>query len=401
MIRLSMYRFRMVFSRALFTAFTGVVLLTGGCSSGKNDDKGKGQVPTLPVMKVIQGAARIPSEYSARLEGRTDVEIRPQLDGILNQIFVREGDFVQQGQPLFLIDDAVYQERYRTALAAQHAAEAQAAVAQVEADRLVPLVENKVISPVQLKTTRAQARAAKATAEQAEAVARSARITLGYTLIKAPVSGYIGRIPFRQGTLLTENQATPLTTLSDISQIYAVFSIGESEFQRFKSLYKGATIQEKLASVPPVKLRLSDGSTYIHEGKLESLSGEFDRATGSIGLRARFPNEEGLLRSGNSGTVTLEASFDGIILVPQSATVELQDKVFVFVVQKGNTVRKQVISVAGRSGDHFIVMAGVRPGELIVTAGVDKLQDGAVIKPIRNASQAAAPVRAPSAAPDH
>ena len=368
----------------------GLTVVLAGC--GGHEDEKKSMIPSLPVMKVESGTADISSVYAVRLEGRADAEIRPQVDGMLQEILVREGDLVRKGQPLFMIDDSTSREQYRTAVAAQHAAEAQALVARVNVDKLVPLVENKVVAPVQLTTANAQAQAAKAAAEQAAAQARAARINLDYTVIKAPVAGYIGRIPYRQGTLLTKNQTQPLTTLSDVGRMYAVFSISESEFARFKNIYPGNTIAEKVAAVPPVTLTLSDGSVYPHPGKLESLSGGFDRATGSIGMRAAFPNDAGLLRSGNSGTVSLSARFSGMVLVPQVATVDLQDKLFVFVLQPGNKVRKQVISVSGKSGQNYIVTDGIRPGETIVTAGIDKLKDGAPIKPM-----AAAPLSAPAA----
>ncbi len=377
---------RKLFERFAFGALLGSMLLCAGCGNKVDDSKGKPQ--SLPVMKVQSASAVVSSDYSVRLEGQADAEIRPQVDGVLQGILVREGQLVKTGQPLFRIDDAVYREQYSTALASQHAAEAQAAVAHVNTEKLLPLVENKVVSPVQLTTAKAQEQSAKALAEQAAASARAAKINLGYTIIKAPVGGYVGRIPYRQGTLLTKNQTQALTTLSDVARMYAVFSISETEFERFKKNYAGNTIQEKIANVPSVRLTLSDGSVYNHEGKLESVSGGFDRTTGSIGLRAVFTNSEGLLRSGNSGTATLNTSYSGVLLVPQSATVELQDKVFAFVLQKGNKVKKQVISVSGKSGPNYIVTAGINPGDQIVTAGVDKLQDGAVINPITDGAPA-------------
>ncbi|NTW52142.1 MAG: efflux RND transporter periplasmic adaptor subunit [Chlorobiaceae bacterium] len=379
---------RMFYDRLAFGALLGSMLFCCGCGNKADDSRGKTQ--SLPVIKVQSTSAVVASNYSVRLEGQADAEIRPQVDGVLQGILVKEGDLVRKGQPLFRIDDSVYREQYSTALAAQHAAEAQAAVAHINTEKLLPLVENKVVSPVQLTTAKAQEQSAKAILEQAAATARAAKINLGYTVIKAPVGGYVGRIPYRQGTLLTKNQTQALTNLSDVTRMYAVFSISETEFERFKSVYAGNTIQEKIANVPSVKLTLSDGSVYNHEGKLESVSGGFDRTTGSIGLRAVFTNSEGLLRSGNSGTATLTTSYSGVLLVPQSATVELQDKVFAFVLQKGNKVKKQVISVSGKSGSNYIVTAGINPGDQIVTASVDKLQDGVLINPIPEGASAPA-----------
>jgi membrane fusion protein, multidrug efflux system len=368
------------FSRLVVGALLGSFLLLPGC--GKKPDEQKQMTPALPVMKVQLSPASVSSDYSVRLEGLADAEIRPQVDGMLQAILVKEGDLVKKGQPLFRIDDSMYREQYNTALAAQRAAEAQAAVAKVNAEKLVPLVENKVIAPVQLTTAKAQEAAARAQASQAAASARSAAIDLGYATIKAPVAGYIGRIPFRQGNLLTRNQAAALTTLSDVKRMYAVFSLSEAGFATFKQLYPGQTLQQKIDAVPPVRLTLSDGAVYPHEGKLESISGDFDASTGSIGLRVAFPNPEGFLRSGNSGTVSLFSKYDKVIVVPQAATVELQDKVMVTLLTAGNKVAKRVITVAGRSEENYIVSDGLKAGDVIVTAGIEKLQDGMVIKPM-------------------
>jgi membrane fusion protein (multidrug efflux system) len=372
--------FRNHFSRLALSVLFGSSLLLSGC--GKKQEEQKQMTPALPVIKVTTSSATVSSDYSVRLEGLADAEIRPQVDGVLQAILVKEGDLVKKGQPLFRIDDSVWREQYQSALAAQHAAEAQAAVAKVNAEKLVPLVENKVVAPIQLTTAKAQESAARAQAEQAAASARSAAINLDYTVVKAPVSGYIGRIPFRQGNLLTKNQAQALTTVSDVGKMYAVFSISEAGFATFKKVYPGETLQQKIDAVPPVKLTLSDGTVYNHDGKLESISGDFDATTGSIGLRVSFPNAERLLRSGNSGTVSLVSNYDNVILVPQSATVELQDKVMVVLLTAGNKVTKQVITVAGKSGQNYIVSDGIKPGEVIVTAGIEKLQDGTVIKPM-------------------
>lgn len=382
-------------SRFVTVVLAGAALLSSGC--GKKGDDMKNNVPELPVLAVSPSKAVVTVEYAARLEGRADAEIRPQVDGVLQKILVKEGELVRPGQPLFVIDDSVYREQYRMALAARQAAEAQAAVARLEVEKIAPLVAGKVVAPVQLATARAQAEAARAASGQASASARAASISLGYTVVKAPVGGYIGRIPFRQGNLLTRNQLQALTTVSDVGTMYAVFSISENEFQRFKATYAGATIDGKIANVPPVRLTLSDGAVYEREGRLESVSGGFDRTTGSIGLRASFPNPAGLLRSGNSGRVALRSTYDGVLLVPQSATVELQDKVFVFVLGREGRVKKQVVHVDGRSDGNFIVTSGISPGDIIVTAGLDKLKDGATIKPVRQPAPVPAAQAAPSA----
>lgn len=371
----------------ILAAGLGMLVITEGCGPQGGKDAMQKQAQSLPVTVVRVADATVERRYSAMLEGRVNVEIRPQVDGTILAIYVDEGAKVDPGQPLFKIDDRLYREQYNSALAAQHAAEAKLASAKLDVDKLVPLVENKVVSDIQLKTAKAAWRADLAAVEQAKAVAGAAKVNLDYTLIKAPVGGYIGKIPLRIGSLVTKNQNAWLTLLSDVDQVYASFSMSENDFSAFRRQYQGSTIQEKLKNVAPVSLVLSDGSRYDQKGNIGTVSGQFDQTTGSVRLRAVFPNPGGILRSGNSGKVIVSSLYRNALLVPQAATVELQDKVFVFLVDKGNKVRKQVITTEGTSVSDYIVTSGVGPGDVIVTSGIEKLQDGAIIKPLRNPAQ--------------
>ena len=359
----------------------------GGAGNGGKDGDKKG-MPALPVMTVTAGDATVGTEYSSLLEGKVNVEIRPQVDGTLQKIYVDEGAFVKAGQPLFKIDDRLYREQYNSALAAQHAAEASLAVAKLNEEKLVPLVKNNVISDIQLTTARANRQAARAAVEQSRAAARSAFVNLDYSTLKAPVSGYIGKIPLRLGSLVSKNQTNWLTLLSDVSEIYAYFSMSEIDFMRFRNQYAGATLQDKVKLVAPVSLIMADGTLFAEKGTIGTISGQFDQSTGSVRIRAVFPNPGGLLRSGNTGKVVVESRYQHVLLVPQAATVELQDKVFVFLLGKGNKVNKQVITVSGKSGNNYIVSSGVKPGDVIVTAGTEKLPDGTVIKPVKSSPTA-------------
>ena len=363
-----------------------IPVLFYGCGPEKDGkNAAMKEKPALPVMTVKLSDATVTTFYSALLEGKVNVEIRPQVDGTLQTIYVDEGSLVKAGQPLFKIEDRVYREQYNSALASQHAAEAKLVVARLDEEKLVPLVQNKVISEIQLKTARANTHAAQAAVEQAKAAARSAQVNLDYTVIKAPVSGYIGKIPLRLGSLVSKNQSAWLTLLSDVSEVYAYFSMSENDFMHFRQQYAGVTIQDKLRQVSPVSLVLSDGSLYTEKGVIGSVSGQFDQTTASVRIRAVFPNPHGLLRSGNTGKVVIESLSRKALLVPQAATVELQDKVFVFVLGKGNSVKK-VVTVSGKSGNNFIVSTGLKPGDTILTAGVEKIQDGTVITPVKNAA---------------
>ncbi len=369
-----------------------IPILLYGCGAGSGGNNAKQQErPTLSVATVQRSDATITTGYAALLEGKVNVEIRPQVDGTLQTIYVDEGAFVKAGQSLFKIDDQVYREEYNGALAAQHAAEARLVAAKIDMDKLVPLVQSNVVSDIQLKGATANYHVAKATLEQAKAALRSASVNLGYTVIKAPVSGYIGKIPLRIGSLVTKNQAGWLTILSDVSEVYAYFSMSELDYIRFKKQFTGSSMQQTLHKVPPVSLLLADGSRFSEKGSLTTVSGQFDQATGSVRVRAVFPNRQGLLRSGNTGTVVMESVYHQSLMVPQASTVELQDKVFVFLLDKGNKVRKQAITIAGRNADSYVVSSGLNEGDTFVMVGVDKLQDGAVITPVRSIPVAGEP----------
>jgi membrane fusion protein (multidrug efflux system) len=349
--------------RPLVPALLGFVLLFSGCGQ---KDGGPG-IPELPVLTLKRSDARVESAYPAVLEGRVNVEIRPRIDGTLEKIHVEEGSFVKAGQPLFTIDDRSYRQAYMAATAARDAA-------KIDVDRLLPLVEHKVVSGVQLEASRAKFRAA-------EAAMEAARIDFGYSLLRSPVSGYVGTIPFRIGSLVSRNQAERLTIVSDISRVHAYFSMSESDFLRFRSAYPGKTMREKLKAVPEVQLQLSDGSGFAEKGRLETLSGLFDAETGSIRLMASFPNPDGLLRSGNTGRVVVPSLYHDVILVPQAATFEMQDKVLVALLDKEGKLMRRPVTVAAVSGTDYVVSAGVSAGDRIVTAGFGRIPDGTPVKP--------------------
>ncbi|HTN16870.1 MAG TPA: efflux RND transporter periplasmic adaptor subunit [Chitinophagaceae bacterium] len=321
------------------------------------------------------------NDYTASIEGKVNVEIRPQVEGYLEKIFVDEGAYVQAGQALFKINDAPFREQINSAKASLQSAEAAMLNAQLEIDKLAPLVQNKVVSDVQLKTAKATFKAAQANAAQASAQVSAAQINLGYTLIKAPVSGYIGRLPKKQGALISRSDPEALTNLSDVHEVYAYFSLSENDFVQFKAQYPGKTLEEKLKSLPPVGLLLSDNTLYPVAGKIDMIDGQFNKSTGAITLRAVFDNKEGLIRSGNTGKIRLSQQHQDAILVPQAATLEIQDKVFVFTVDADNKVAKQAVVVSGKNGSNYLVSEGVKAGDRIVYSGLDHLQEGAVIKP--------------------
>jgi len=338
------------------------------------------QAMQLPVVPVTTTTATTFREYPASLEGKVNVEIKPQVEGYLEKIFVDEGAWVKTGQPLFKIDARIYNEALNTANASLLAAKANVAKAKVDVDRLVPLVENKVIADVQLKTAQAVYDAAVAAESQAKAAISNAQINIGYTLIRATANGYIGRIPFKAGALVSKSDA--LTVLSDIHEMYAYFSLSEPDFIVFKNQFAGNSIEEKVKQVPPVELALADNSIYPVKGKIGAIEGQFDKTTGAITFRATFPNPGGILRTGNTGKVRIPQQFTDALIVPMEATFDVQDKVFVFVVGDSNKVASRPITITGKTTNYYFVKDGVKAGDKIVFSGAGNLQDGMAIVPL-------------------
>jgi membrane fusion protein, multidrug efflux system len=371
----------------IITSFI-LALVLSSCAD-KSQAPAAAPAPVLPVLAITSANTTTDNEYPASIQGTVDVEIRPQVSGNLDRVLVDEGAYVSKGQPLFKINERPFREQLNNALASLHAAEAALINSQLEVDKLTPLVQNKVVSDYQLKTAKASQKIAAANIEQAKAMVASAKINLGYTNVTAPVSGYIGRLPKKQGSLVSASDVEPLTTLSDVHEVFAYFSLGETDFINFKSQYAGNSIGDKIKKLPPVSLILADNNAYPQTGKIDMVDGQFDKTTGAITLRATFPNANGTLRSGNTGKIRLGLQHDDAILVPQSATIEMQDKVFVFTVSKDNKVTKMPITVIGKSGTNYLIKDGVKSGDQIVLSGIDKLQEGQVIQPEKAATKVA------------
>ncbi|HEY5037715.1 MAG TPA: efflux RND transporter periplasmic adaptor subunit, partial [bacterium] len=336
----------------------------------------------LPVFSVSARPFTTYREYTASLEGSNDIEIRPQVSGYIEKIFVDEGAFVKKGQPLVKINDQPYLEALNNANASLAVAKANQASAEINVNKLEPLVQNQVISPIQLKTAKAVYDAATAYVAQAEAMVGNAKINIGYSLIKAPVEGFIGRIHIKIGSLAALSSQDPLTNISEVKDVRAYFSVSETSFLHFKDEYPGKTIEDKIKHLPPVELILSDNTVYPEKGKVEMVSGQFAPGTGAIPFRASFPNPNGILRSGNTGRIRISVRQPDGLVIPQESTFELQDKVFVFVLGDSNKVTSTAVKILGRSGNYYLIENGIKAGDRIVYSGVDKLNDGAKIEPV-------------------
>lgn len=347
-----------------------------GCEEEVVEDEG---IP-LPVLTLKKESAALEFKYLGSIEGVENVQIRPQVDGVLEEIYVDEGQYVKKGQPLFKINGQPYVEDLKNALANVDLEKAKLRKAQTEIDRLKPLIENEVISAVRMETTQADYEVAQSSLAKAEAEAANMRINLAFTTIKAPVDGLMGRIPKSIGNLVKKTDGEPLTVLSNVHEIYVYFSMSESDYLYYERMKKDSTSKKMN---PDVKLVLADGSVYNKVGTIDANSGQINRSTGSITLRAHFQNPDTLLRTGNTGKILMEQIYPNAILVPQSATTSIQDKRFVFLLKPDNTVERKEITIEGRTGNQFIVSGkSLSENDRIVTAGLEKISEGVKIKPL-------------------
>lgn len=362
------------------TAYVLSAILLYSCSTGTSKPNDPPLV-SLPVVSIENGQETIYQEYPATIEASANIEIRPQVEGILEQIYVDEGAKVSKGQALFKINDRPYQEQLNQAKANLLAAKAALENAELEVEKKTKLVNTKVLTDFQLKTAISARNAAKANVQLAISAVETAKINVGYTLIRASTDGYIGRLQRKQGSLVGPTDTQPLTALSNVRDLHVYFSLGENDFIAFKNNTEGSNLQQKLNNLPPISLVLSDQTIYDQKGKIDMVDGQFDKNTGAITLRATFSNPEGVLRNGNTGRVRLQKKYDRALLVPQLATLEMQDKIFVYTVGKENKVVQQPITVIGKSGSNYLVSKGINAGDRIVYKGIDLLQDGQKITP--------------------
>lgn len=336
----------------------------------------------VPAMKesgyevlTIQPADRtLMSVYSATIRGRQDIEIFPQVGGFLTKVCVQEGERVKQGQTLFIIDQVGYQAALQTAEANVAAAEASLATAQLTYDSKQELYRQNVVSSFDLSTAKNALLAAKAQLAQMKAQEVSARNNLSYTVVKSPADGVVGTLPYRVGTLVSSAMPEALTTVSDNSVMYVYFSMTENQLLNLIRQY--GSKEEALKNMPAIELQLNDKSMYGQKGKVETVSGVINRSTGTVSLRAVFSNPLGLLHSGGTGNVVIPTVRTGCFVIPQSATFEIQDKVYVYKVVDGKAQSAPVSVTRVNGGKEYVVNEGLDAGEVIVKEGVGLLREG-------------------------
>ncbi|HRO47512.1 efflux RND transporter periplasmic adaptor subunit [Agriterribacter sp.] len=360
-------------------------LLAGLLSCGGANKKAAGAadaVKDYPVITVEPRATTLSSDYPATIEGQQNIEIRPKIDGYIDKIYVDEGTPVKRGQMLFKIFAPQYEQEVRTAQANIKIAEANVNAAEMEVNKVRPLVDKNIISRYELESAEFSLQSRQAALAQAQASLVNARTNLSYTVVTSPVNGVIGNLPYKIGSLVSSNTALPLTTVSNINNIYAYFSINEKQALEFATTIKGATARERLKAIPPVTLILATGMVFPEKGHIETASGLINTETGSVRVRATFPNPGSMVRSGSSGIVRIPANLDAAILVPQKSTYEIQGKKFVYLLDSAGTVKSVEIRIRQNTGgQYFVVEEGLKPGDKIILEGVATLREGAPVIP--------------------
>ncbi len=362
--------------KKLFLAATITTVLASCGGGGGMPNFGDNE---YPVQEVTTSAAAMQTTYPAVINGIQDVEIRPKVTGFLTQINVTEGQTVQAGQVLFVIDNETYQAAVRQAQASVNTAQSQVNTAKLTYENSQQLFDSHVIGEYELQTAGNSLQSAQAQLAQAQAMLASAKENLSFCYVKSPARGVVGTLPLKKGALVSASNV--LTHVSDISQMDVYFSVTEKDMlalSKAEGGLKGAAEQ-----FPSLKLQLADGSIYGYDGHVASISGVIDKATGSVQLKARFPNPDGLLKSGGAGTIIVPREAEGAIVVPQSVVSEVQNKKFVYLLNDSNKVVYTEITVDPQDdGKNYVVTSGLKPGDKYVTNGITKLQDQMEIVPI-------------------
>lgn len=330
-----------------------------------------------PLMTLKQEDRHLSVNYSAVLEGRQDVEVRPQVTGTITKVLVSEGAKVRKGQILFVIDQVPYQAALEQAEAAVATAEASEAIAKQTLDGKESLYKDNVISDFELKTARNNYKQAQASLAQAQASLLNAKNNMSYTEVKSPVDGVAGMTSYRIGALVSPSISTPLISVSDNSKMYAYFSMAER--QVLSLLEKYGSLDNTLASMPEVSLELNDGTAYSRSGKVDVISGLVDKNSGTVRLRAVFDNPDRILMSGSSVNIVMPYDRKDCLVIPQGATYDLQNKIFAYKVVDGTAVSTPITVFGINNGTEYIVESGLQEGDIIVAEGAGLLRNGTKI----------------------
>ena len=362
--------------KKVFMIFAAGLAMLSACNqSTKNAPKGETYYETLEVALCDR---TLSTGYSAAISGVQTVEIRPQVSGMITEILIEEGENVRKGQVLFVIDQTPYKAAHQIAVANVKSAEASLSTAELIYQSNKDLFEQDVVSEFDLMTaqnnlTEAQARLTLCKAEEV-----NASNNLSYTEVRSPVNGVASMIPYRVGALVSSSISQPLVTVSDDSHVYAYFSMAENQMLDMVQQY--GSLDNAIRQMPEVELMMSNGQLYEHTGKINAISGTISETTGAVSIRAVFSNRNHLLRNGGSGTIVIPMTLNNCIAIPQSATYELQDRIFVYKVIDGKASASEIHVTPQNNGKEYIVTSGLEVGDIIVAEGAGLIKEGTPIK---------------------
>ena len=343
-----------------------LIIISCGDNS-QTSQQSQNQPPTFDVSTLSQKTVTGYHTYPTTIEGIVNSDVRAKVSGYIQKVLVDEGQKVKKGQPLFRLETRALNQDAEAAKAAVN-------VAKVEVDKLVPLVEKGIVSSVQLETQKAKLL-------QAQSNYNSIVANIDYATVRSQIDGYVGAIPYREGSLVSPTNTTPLTTISDITKVYAYFSMNESEYLDFLQLTEGKTLQDKINNFPKVNLILANDEEYPEQGKIETSIGQINPNTGTVSFRAVFNNPNLLLTNGNSGKIKIPTIYENVVVIPQAATYEQQGQIMVFKLGENNTVSASIIETKASVDNLYVVESGVEVGDKIVATGVGKLKSDMQITP--------------------
>lgn len=376
-------------SLTAMAALSATVLTLASCGD-KNAQQMPDMTPEIATVTVQPGTADLTTYLSTTIKGKTDVEVRPLVSGFVTKVNVDEGDYVRKGQVLFTLDQVQYQAAVDQAAASVNSAKTAVESARLTAANKQRLFDKNIISEYENQLAKNSLAQAEAALAQANAALTNAKKNLSYTVVTAPSDGFVGSIPNREGSLASPSMPSPLTTVSDNSDIYAYFSLNEKEILDMTDGGK-ISLNEAIAQMPPVQLKLSDGTVYPETGTVATVSGVINNTTGSANVRARFKNLNGMLRSGSTGQIMIPHHIDSVIIIPQKAAFEVQDRRFVYTVNDSSkTVSTPITVYPQDDGKNYIVTSGLANGQRVVVEGVGtKVRPDMAIKAVDAAEMAA------------
>lgn len=369
-----------------------IALIFGSCKD-KEDKNAAAPVRVFPVIEIANSTVNGYYVFPAAIKGVKEDEIRAKISGYIKEIYVDEGEMVKKGQPLLKLETNTQQMDAKAARAEIDGAEANitaaegaVAAAQVEVDKILPLVEKNIVGQVELETARANLLKAKGQLSQAKAAKEKSQAryyaiveNIRYSDIMSPLDGIVGSITYSEGALTGPRDPQPITTVSDNSSVDAYFALTEKEYIDFFQKFEGTDLEDKINRVPPIDLELANGSIYEEKGKVQTTTGVIDPTTGTIQFRVLFPNEKGLLKSGNSGTIRVPRIYENVVAVPNSATFEQQGMVYVYKVVQ-DTARVQLVQVLDKLERMAIINSGLETGDQIIVSGLATLRNGTPIQ---------------------